>query len=108
MKMSSDITELQPIAGVENDTILMIERYGRIHITFTFAYWLSIIMVLDIDLPDGMNGLLTISSSTTFASTLMVGWSQESLTEISTAWSSEPLLDFSHLTSGTIRVSLRD
>ena len=46
MKMSSDITELQPIAGVENDTIILIERYGRIHITFTFAYWLAIIMAL--------------------------------------------------------------
>ncbi len=46
MKMSDDITELQPNAGVENDTIILIGSYVRIHITFTFAYWLAIIMAL--------------------------------------------------------------
>jgi len=65
-------------------------------------------VLLDINLPDGMNGLLTIPMSTSFASSSMVGWGQTSLTEISTSATTEPLLDFSHETSGTIGGFLSD
>ncbi len=65
-------------------------------------------VLLDIDLPDGMNGVLTFSPSLTFASTLMVGWGQTGLNEISTSSTTEPLLDISHGGFGTIGGSLRD
>ncbi|MHA2150791.1 MAG: hypothetical protein ACXAAQ_02210 [Candidatus Thorarchaeota archaeon] len=44
--MSSDNTEPLSIAGVENDTAILIGSYVRIHFTFMFAYWLAIIMAL--------------------------------------------------------------
>jgi len=64
-------------------------------------------VTVDIDLPSGMNGILTHPMFTSFSGT-MVGWGQTSLTEISTSSTSEPLLDFSHVTSGAIGGSLRD
>jgi hypothetical protein len=64
-------------------------------------------VTVDIDLPSGMNGMLTHPMFTTFSGT-MVGWGQKTSTEISTTDTSEPLLDFSHETSGVIGGSLQD
>jgi hypothetical protein len=69
---------------------------------------LDIDVVLDIDLPDGMNGLLTIPSTVSFSPSTLVGWTHASATTYETASTAEPLLDFSHENAGTISGSLQN
>ena len=70
-------------------------------------------LFLDIDLPDGMNGKLSIPYQTDFAYNEMVGWSLTSSgygtpSIYSTSSISQPLLDIVHDSIGLVRARLHD